>query len=328
MKFFNSEKELLIIQDKETDFSYGKKPENRDIIEHINNGIVIIDKPENFTSHSVSEIVKKILHIKKSGHTGTLDSNVTGVLPILLENATKLSFIFKFLRRRYIGILRLHKDVSDDVLIKAFDHFTGKIHQIPPRKSAVKRFLRIREIYSLKFLERDGREILFEVECESGTYIRKLCHDIGIFLCVNSNMQKLRRIQVGNFDENLTNNLHELSDAYALYLDGNEKFLRKIILPVERAVESFEKIWINDSTVNAICNGSNLYIPGVCKITKKIEIGKTVAIMSLKDELVAIARAEMSSEEISNANSGIVATPKRVIMKPDIYPKFLRDKKV
>lgn len=324
MKFYNSEKELLILRDKETDFSYGKRPEDRDIIEHINNGIVIIDKPENFTSHAVSEIVKKILHIGKSGHTGTLDSNVTGVLPILLENATKLSFIFKFLKRRYIGILRLHKDVSDDVLMEAFNHFTGKIHQMPPRKSAVKRVFRIREIYSLKFLERDGREILFEVECESGTYIRKLCHDIGLFLSINANMQKLRRIQVGNFDENSMTTLHELSDAYSLYLDGNEKFLRKIILPVEKVVENFEKIWINDSAVNAMCNGSKLYVPGVCKITKKIKREKMVAIMSLKDELVAIAKAEMSSEEILNANSGIVATPKRIIMKSGIYPKFLK----
>ncbi|MEM2918402.1 MAG: RNA-guided pseudouridylation complex pseudouridine synthase subunit Cbf5 [Candidatus Altiarchaeota archaeon] len=326
MKFCNSEKELLIIRDKETDFSYGKKPEDRGITEHINNGIVVIDKPENFTSHSVSEIVKKILHLRKSGHTGTLDSNVTGVLPILLENSTKLSPIFKFLKRKYVGILRLHKDVSDNALREVFDHFTGKIYQMPPRKSAVKRVSRIREIYSLKFLEREGREILFEVECESGTYIRKLCHDIGVFLGVNSNMQKLRRIQVGNFDEKSITTLHELSDAYALYLQGNDKFLREIILPFEKAVESFEKIWISDSTVNAICHGLSLYAPGVCKITKKIEKGKIVAIMSLKDELVAIARAEMSSDEILNANSGIVATPKRVVMKLGTYPKFLKEK--
>ncbi len=321
MKFRDSRKEILILRDKDTDFSYGKKPEDRTLTELLDNGIVNIDKPKGMSSHQVSEIAKILTNGKKSGHSGTLDVNVTGVLPVLLNNATKVAQAFTFLRKRYVGIIRFHGEISDKELEKIFTYFTGEIYQKPPQKSAVKRNLRIKKIHSLKILERKDKEILFEVECDSGTYIRKLCHDIGLVSGKGANMQALRRTQAGSFSEKEMTTLHELSDAFAFYKKGDEKPLRKIIYPVEKSVEQFKKIWVSDGAVDALCNGSKLYAQGVCKLHSKIEKNEHVAIMSLKDELIALGKSELSAEEIAKATSGIAVSSERVIMNRGIYPK-------
>ena len=321
MKFCDSKTEILILRDKDTDLSYGKKPEERTIAELFDNSIVNVDKPKGLTSHQVSEIAKILTLGRKSGHSGTLDVNVTGVLPVLLNNATKVAQAFTFLRKKYVGILRLHGDVSDNEIEQIFIYFTGEIYQKPPQKSAVKRCLRIREIHSLKILEREGREILFEVECDSGTYIRKLCHDIGLISGAGANMQALRRTRAGSFDESSITTLHELSDAFALYKKGDEKPLRTVIYPVEKSVEQFRKIWVSDGAVDALCNGSKLYASGVCKLHSNIQKNEHIAIMSLKDELIALGKSELSAEEIAKATSGIVSSTERVIMNRGTYPK-------
>lgn len=219
--------------------------------------------------------------------------------------------------------MALHGVVSEDKIREVCEEFVGPIYQRPPLKASVERRLRIRRVYSIDVHEVVGKLVLMTVRCEAGTYIRKLCHDIGEVLGVGAHMAELRRIQTGPFTENenlvTMHELHEAVIAWREYNNGG--LLRKVVLPVEYTVRNMPKIYIRDSAVDAICHGAPLAAPGVVHLTDDIVKDKHVAIMTLKGELVAIAKALMSSNEIMEVEKGIVAKPIRVIMKPGIYPK-------
>src|SRR3989338_2496513 len=138
--------------------------------ELINYGIVNIDKPAGPTSHQVSDYVQKILGISKAGHSGTLDPGVTGVLPIALGRATRIVQNLLTAGKEYVAIMYLHKEVSEKEINEAVKKFTGKIKQLPPIKSAVKRRLRTREVYYVEIMEIEDREVLFRIGCQAGTY--------------------------------------------------------------------------------------------------------------------------------------------------------------
>ena len=157
--------DILVKSECETDPRYGCYPEKRPISEYIREGVVNIDKPSGPTSHQVSSWVRKILNIKKAGHSGTLDPKVTGILPIGLEDGTKSLYALLVSSKEYVGIISFHGDVTDSKIKEIFEYFTGSIYQKPPLKSAVKRQLRERKIYKLDILERKGRQILFPIEC-------------------------------------------------------------------------------------------------------------------------------------------------------------------
>lgn len=226
--------------------------------------------------------------------------------------------------KEYICVMRLHKEVYEEDIKNVCKEFIGQIYQRPPLKSSVKRVVRIRTIYSIEVLEVIKKDVLMKIECEAGTYIRKLCHDIGIVLGIRAHMQELRRIKSGIFkeDETLTT-LHRLKDAYDEWKEsGIENELRKIIQPVEKIVENVPKIIVRDSAVDAICHGANLAAPGVLTLESTIKRGSLVAIMTKKGEIVAIGRAQKNSEEILNDDRGIVADIERVIMERGTYPKM------
>ncbi|HDH40994.1 MAG TPA: RNA-guided pseudouridylation complex pseudouridine synthase subunit Cbf5 [Candidatus Altiarchaeales archaeon] len=313
---------ILVKSDDQTDPRYGIEPEKRPIEEYIKNGIVNLDKPSGPTSHQVVSWVKEILHLKKAGHSGTLDPKATGILPVALENSTRILQALLPAGKEYIALMKLHGNASDGKLEETLTYFQGNILQRPPLKSAVKRQLRIKRIYSIKLLERSDKFVLFSVDCEAGTYVRKLCHDIGLVLGTGAHMESLRRTRVGPFTEKNIVTLHELKDAYEFYLeDGNEDYLRKCILPKEYGVQHLKKIWIKDTAVSAICHGADLNAPGISKFDSEINIDELVAIMSLKNELVAIGRSLRTSEEITQMEKGKVIDLERVIMKPGVYPK-------
>ncbi|MEK6938185.1 MAG: PUA domain-containing protein [Nanoarchaeota archaeon] len=160
---------------KEVQGTYGKLPSERTPEELIKCGIVNLDKPKGPTSHQVSDYVQKILGITKAGHSGTLDPQVTGVQPIGLGRATRITEFLLTAPKEYVGIMHLHKSIEETLLQAGVKKFIGKIKQLPPIKSAVKREVRIREIYEFELLEIKGQEVLFRVKCQAGTYIRKLC---------------------------------------------------------------------------------------------------------------------------------------------------------
>jgi H/ACA ribonucleoprotein complex subunit 4 len=281
-----------------------------------------LDKIAGPTSHQVTYYVKKILNIDKAGHAGTLDPGVTGVLPIALDNACKVLKALLICGKEYVCLMHLHRDIEKSKIEQAMQSFVGKIKQIPPVRSHVKRVEREREIYYINILEIQGRDVLFKVGCQAGTYIRKLCEQIGKKLKVGAHMLELRRTKVGQFTEDYhLVTLEDLQEAHYLWKkEGNEKFLRYCVLPCEFAVEHLKKIWISDSAVDPICSGAQLAIPGIVKFEDEIERDELIAIMTLKNELVAIARANLKSEEILKQKKGIVCRLERVIMKKGTYP--------
>lgn len=316
--------EWLYKHEAETDERFGKRPNDRTIEELVSSCVINVDKHSGPTSHQVTAWAAKILEEKKSGHAGTLDPAVTGVLPIALGNATKAMPVLMGIDKEYIGVLRLHKEVPEGLLREAFSKFVGTITQTPPIKSAVSRRPRDRDIYQLDILEisDDRRDVLFHTRCQAGTYIRKLCHDIGQALGVGGHMTELRRIRAGNFHEKDAVPLVDIKDAHVFWKeDGEQKALRKILTPVEYAILHVKRVFIKDSTIHAITNGAPLYAAGISRIQKGIVRGETIAMYSLKDELVALGISKMTSEEMLNAKRGTAARTDRVLIDKGVYPK-------
>ena len=315
--------EYLIKSKSETNPEYGCDPYKRPIEEHISKGIINLDKPSGPSSHEVDSWVKRVLHCEKTGHGGTLDPKVTGVLPIGIDNATRVSQLLLPAGKEYVCLMTLHKTMKEDQIYEIFDEFTGKIYQTPPVKSAVKRELRVRNIYYSSIYEIKGKDVLFRIGCEAGTYIRTFCHDVGEALGCGAHMAELRRTQAGPFNERNDDlvNLHDLTDAYHFWKeDGDESYLRKAIRPMEVAAEHLPQIFIKDSAVEAVCQGAKLAAGGVSMLSKGIKRRDLVAVKSLKGELVASGIALASSEEIMNADSGLVVDTNKVFMQPGVYP--------
>ncbi len=316
-------RETLIKSEDKTDEKYGKKPAERPLEEYIRKGVINLDKPAGPTSHEVTSWVKKILNLDKAGHSGTLDPNVTGLLPIMLSEATRAVDALLTAGKEYVCLMKLHTAMPEKNIKSVFGEFTGEIYQKPSIKSAVKRETRVRTIYYLELHEIEDNNVLFKVGCEAGTYIRKLCHDMGMALGTGAHMQELRRTKSGPFreDEKLIT-LQDLRDAYVEWQEsGNENQLRKVINPMEFGLSHLPKIVIRDNAVDAVCHGASLAAPGVLTVETGIERGDLVAIFTLKGEAVSFGRAQMKSNEILKAATGIVSTTDRVLMEVGTYPK-------
>ena len=311
----------LIKVNIKTNPNYGKSPDELSVNELINNGIINLDKPSGPTSHQVDSWLKNIFAINKVGHGGTLDPNATGVLPIGIGNATKVLHILLESGKEYVGLMKLHKKIDNDKIIKVIEGFIGDITQLPPVRSAVKRIKRKRKIYYINIIEIREREILFRVGCEAGTYIRTLCVDIGKKLGCGAHLSELRRTIVGNLKDDDSVKLHDVIDAYVFWKDdNNEEELRNIIYPMEKLLDHIPKIVIRDSAVDAICHGAKLALPGIVEVDTDIKKGDTIAIITLKGEGVALAKSLMSTEDIIQKDTGLSANIKRVLMKKGTYP--------
>jgi len=255
--------------------SISKIKEKKSTEELLEFGIINIDKPSGPTSFDISDFVRKKLELRKTSHFGTLDPKVTGVLPIALNRACKLTGFFIGEDKEYVGIMRIHKDISLKEIEKAIKkEFMGKITQLPPVKSRVKRQERQREIKNFKILEKDGQNILFRVECEGGTYIRKLIHDLGITLKVMAHMLELRRTRAGIFEEEDSVNLYDFEKAVREYKRGNEKLLREILIPGEIISELYSVVQIKKEFVDKILHGSPIYYEHLKNIKDKENEGK------------------------------------------------------
>lgn len=246
-------------------------------------GIVNFYKPKGMTSHDAIYYFRRLLNIKKIGHTGTLDPNVPGVLPICIGKATRVSEYLLEADKEYIGELTLgiatdtqdsegkviyhsEKMVSEDEIISIFNKYIGEIEQIPPMYSAVKH--KGKKLYELaregKTVERkprrsivykldiinieDNRKVLFYIKCSKGTYIRTLCHDIGKDLNTYAYMSHLIRTGVENF---------RIEDSLSMdYLNNiNKNNLKKVILPMDLGIQNFEELLIKDEFYNRLVNG-------------------------------------------------------------------------
>jgi len=317
--------EVLVRVNESTNPSFGTYPERRDVNTHIRYGFVNVDKPRGPTSHEVVSWVKRLFGLERAGHSGTLDPGVSGVLPIALGESTRVLQAISKLDKEYVMVLKLHGDVDDEKLRNVVTEFIGEIYQRPPLRSAVKRQLRVRRVYGIDIVERNGRYVLMRIRVESGTYARKLAYDIGEVLGVGASMRELRRVRVGCFTEDEAYSLHDLRDAYTLWVNyGVEDVIRDIVKPVEYMIKHLPKVWVRDSAVDAICHGASLAVPGVAKLTSNITRGSLVAMMTLKNELISLGIAEMSSSEIMSSQRGIAVRTTRVIMRRGTYPPTWR----
>ncbi len=322
MKLPGEIKRERLIKSKDKAQGYGKDPWSRTIPELLEQGVINLDKPAGPTSHEVVSWVKNIIHVKRAGHSGTLDPHVTGVLPTMLGDATRLVQTLLLAGKEYVCVMRLHDDVSEKKLRVVMDEFVGPIYQRPPLVSAVKRQVRKRNIYYIEFLEKDGRDVLFIVGCEAGTYIRKLCHDFGEALGCGAHMYELRRTRSGPFseDDSLIT-LHMLKDAYVRYQEtGDEKPLRKCIYPMEFGLRHLPKIIIKDSAVDALARGASLHIQGISQLDTGITKGDMVAVFTHVGEVVSIGKALLTTDELMKASEGQALDTVAVVMKPGVYP--------
>ncbi|MFH0712988.1 MAG: RNA-guided pseudouridylation complex pseudouridine synthase subunit Cbf5 [Candidatus Micrarchaeota archaeon] len=290
----------------------GIAPAERSVEQALEHGVICIDKPCGPSSHEVSAFVKKILNVNKTGHTGTLDPEVSGVLPVMLNQSCKAAHFLGDTNKTYVCVMHLEKPIALKDLEKAFSRFRGKIYQTPPLLSAVAKKLRVREVYGLKILEVKDSDVLFTVTSEAGFYVRNLVFDIGEILGVKSEMAELRRTKASAFVEQQAITLQELSDYYWLWKEKERDDIKKFITPIEEFV-GLKHVIASDDCLHAISTGADLAIPGIVALDEKIEKGDPVGIFTGKGELVAIATALMPTKEIRFSEKGYAFDIERVI---------------
>lgn len=282
-------------------------------------GIIVIDKPRGPSSHQVAAWVGRMIGCQV-GHAGTLDPRVSGVLLIMLGNAVRLAPLLLRHDKEYICLMRLHGDADKNRIVEISQEFTGRIYQRPPRKSAVKRVLRIRTIQKIDVLGCEGRLVLFRVQCDAGTYVRSLCHHMGLALGTGAHMVELRRTRSGAFSERDMHTLHDIQDACTAAKGGDSTLLSSMILPVDGAVPDLPVIIVRDTAIDALCRGAVLAGVGVlrCDEFKK---DQTVAVLSQKKEFICLGRALVPSVSFVPGDTGLVIAPTTVFLTPGTYPR-------
>jgi len=250
-------------------------------------GIINIDKPSGPTSFYVSDFVRKSLNpfgMRKTSHFGTLDPKVTGVLPIALNRACKLTGFFLGEDKEYIGVMRIHKEITLKEIEKAIkEKFLGVIIQKPPKRSRVKRQEREREVKGFELLEENGKDILFRAKVQGGTYIRKLISDLGDYMETGAHMLELRRIRAGIFSENDKNypsiNIFDFIEAVEEYKNGNDKKLKKIIIPAEVISEVYLMVKIKKTSLEKLLTGKPILKEDLEKI-EKLDKDRIISVFS------------------------------------------------
>lgn len=272
----------------------------RPIKQLIQFSLINLDKPTGPTSFQISQFVKNSFGLSKTAHMGTLDPQVTGVLPVTLGRACKLSEYFMHKDKKYVGIMRIHEDLPLAKLKKLMKEFTGKITQLPPVKSRVKRAFREREVKQFEILEKNGKDVLFISEVQAGTYIRKLCSDLGDKIG-GAHMLELRRTKASIFSENDDNfvNLYDFEKAVNALNEGNETPLRKMLIPAEQAIKKVlpEVQLSKDANLKQILTGKPLFKTDLHSIPKEeilalFQEDTFIGVYKKVDEGEIIARAE------------------------------------
>ncbi|MDV0441988.1 RNA-guided pseudouridylation complex pseudouridine synthase subunit Cbf5 [Methanorbis furvi] len=274
-------------------------------------GVLLVDKPRGPSSHQVAAWVGDMLK-SEVGHSGTLDPMVSGVLVVMLGKAVRLAPLLLLHEKEYVACLRLHADIPREKVEAAVKEFTGRVYQRPPRRSAVKRALRIRVIHRIELLDMQDRLVLIRVRCEAGTYIRSLCVHIGRILGCGSQMIELRRTKSGGFSVENTHTLHEVRDAIE---NGDEEKIRAMILPPEEAIADIPKIIVRPSAADAVSHGAVLAGVGVIRCDKFVR-GQSVAVITEEGRLVALAEGLRDSEKFVCGEPGLIARSTRVFLSP------------
>jgi len=266
-------------------------PDARDVDALCSFGVVNLDKPPGPSAHQISAWVRDLLGVERAAHAGTLDPKVTGCLPVLTGTATRLAPALLEGDKEYVAVLELHAPAPSD-FVATLAEFEAPLYQKPPRKSAVARRRRVREIYALDLLELadDRRKALLRVRCESGTYVRKLCHDVGLALGTGAHMGDLRRTAAGPFDDSDLVYLQDLSDGLAEWRErGRDDWLRAVVRPAEVAVAHLPSVTIAESAARSVAEGAPIFAPGVIE-ADDAETDALVACHTPNGALVCLGR--------------------------------------
>jgi H/ACA ribonucleoprotein complex subunit 4 len=305
---------------------YKQLSSRRSINELFEKGFIVLDKDAGPTSHQCVDNLKKVLSIEKAGHSGTLDPQVTGVLVTGLGKATRLMEYMLESDKEYVCLCFFHKPITKEQIEEVFNAFTGTIKQTPPVISAVKRVERERTIYKITLLDihEDMQHVLFRVSCQHGTYIRKLCTDMGEYLGINAQMKELRRTKAGPFTEkDNCIGLDTLRNLYELYQKEEnkknkecfEKELKKYIRPYEELLKEFPKIFVSNTCLSALSHGEKLFIPGIVEIEGEFTSHSIVGVYSQDNELILVGRTQMNSKEMKENTKGIAVKPEKVFIE-------------
>ena len=302
-------------------------------------GLVALDKPPGPSAHQVTAWVRDAVDetraalgadpIGRAAHAGTLDPKVTGALPVLLGDATRLVRRFRDAPKEYVAVLELHGPAPAD-LEATVAEFVAPLYQKPPRKSAVVRRLRVREVYGLDVLEVERRRALLRVRCESGTYVRKLCHDLGLALGVGAHMGDLRRTAAGPVDDRALVSLHDLVDALAFAReddpdpgpdpDPEPDPLRETVAPAETLLDDLPTVVIAPGAAREVAHGAPVYAPGVRDLRGEPARGDRVVCRTPDD--AAVCLGDLSGDP--DAERGVVVELDRVLVDPDPDPESKR----
>jgi H/ACA ribonucleoprotein complex subunit 4 len=245
------------------------------------------------------------------------------MLVVALDSGTRALDLVREAGKEYITEMVIHKDVDTKRLRQELKRFHGDVIQMPPKRSAVRRVLRTRKVYTNELLEHSGRLALLRVHSEAGTYIRVLCHDIGLALGTGAHMGDLRRTRVGNFEETEMVTLQDLRDAAEwLKEDGDESEMRRVVRPMEDLLTGLPAIVVRDSAVDALCHGAPLAVAGVLEVDETVMKGRHLAVYTGKGEAVGYGHATMTAEQMVEAPEGIAAPLARVFMREGTYPRI------
>lgn len=282
-------------------------------------GIVVVDKPRGPSSHQVAAWVGEMLGMAV-GQGGTLDPNVSGVLVVMVGSAVRLAPALLAHEKEYIVVMRLHHDSTAEAVGRVAAEFSGRIYQRPPRRSAVKRALRIRTIHEIAVIEVAGRLVLMRVRCDAGTYIRSLCRDMGWALGTGAHMQELRRTRSGPFTEKDAISLHDLRDGVVAARNGDPAPLLGLVLSPGAGAAGLPSVVVKDGAVDALCHGAVLAGAGVIERSPCRE-GDMVAVYAKDGRLVCLGRALVASAAYEPGQHGLVVAPRAVFMPPGTYPR-------
>jgi tRNA pseudouridine55 synthase len=284
-------------------------PDERRAEELLAFGIANLDKPPGPSAHQVAGWLRDLTSQARAAHAGTLDPKVTGCLPTLLGDAVRLAQVFDDSVKEYVAVLQLHGPAPAD-LKSVVTEFEGAIYQKPPRKSAVARRLRVRTIHTLDVIEVEAHRALLRVRCEAGTYIRKLCHDIGLALGTGAHMGALRRTATGTFDDATLVTAHNVHDAVVEWREtGDETWLRETVQPAERALKGVPRVTIAETAAEQVAKGAPVYAPGVLDADPAVE-GDLVACYVPDGAAICLGRVVGDL----TATSGAVVDLERVLV--------------
>ncbi|VDP84357.1 unnamed protein product [Echinostoma caproni] len=276
----------------------GYSPLHRPIDEHIQTGVINLDKPSNPSSHEVVAWVKRALGVGKTGHSGTLDPKVTGCLIVCIDRATRLVKSQQSAGKVYIGIFRLHEAL--DSYKRAVETLSGALFQRPPLVAAVKRQLRVRTVYENKLLEYDKEKGLGKFVIHAFIGRCYPCHIVAPCTVRNNVRRGKGALVTANLQDNLVT-MHDVLDAKWLYDNRrDESYLRRVIMPLERLLTNYKRIMLKDTAVS-VYFAIYFRLPLVC----------------FTDDTIAL----MTTATIATCDHGLVAKLKRVIMERDLYPR-------